>query len=423
MMTHDTSQKSDAILFAKRISLFCLPIALILAFPAYVFVTSGEGMSTKSVVAAQMSKDSPILFGAAYGNSTAYYKLRFLYDFKPNVIVLGTSRVLQFRSGFFTPLEAERPATCRGDECLISFTNAGFNAQRELLTGFTADTRFLNAGGSISRIEQFREFLDKIPRRKEPNIIIIGIDQNFFDPSWRGRTPVGIDELTVFDSPANVFLNSWTKIYRDYYRRKFTLADLTDSGKERRAIGLNARRNGNGFRNDGSYRYGYFLDHTDAREDAVSEIHNFDRVKTTDPHLKKAPGTLDEASIKALESFLNVAAERNIHVVGFLPPYPPSVYASLSLGRQDFPYIFALFDRLQPLFAAHGFSLYDFSNSAAFGSSDAEMIDLIHGSEKTYARLFLKIAETDPKLLPYAAISDINKRLKTATSSFAIFPD
>ena len=388
MMTHDTSHKSDAILFAKRISLFCLPIALILAFPAYVFVRSGEGMSTSAVIAAQMSGESPILFGAAYGNSTAYYKLRYLYELNPDVIALGTSRALQFRSGLFT-----------------------------------AGTRFLNAGGSISRIEQFREFLDKIPEGKEPSIIIIGLDQNFFDPSWRGRTPVGVDELTVFDSPVNVFLNSWTKIYRDYYRRKFTFSDLPDGGEHRRAIGLNARRNGNGFRSDGSYRYGYFLDHSDAREAALAEIRNFDSVQTTDPHLQRAPGALDEASVQELESFLQLSAERNIHIVGFLPPYPPSVYSALLEDREDYPYIFTLFDRLRPLFVARGFGFYDFSDNATFGSSDTEMIDLIHGSEKTYARLFLKMTMGDPRLAPYAAFSDIELRLKTATSTYALFPD
>lgn len=38
---------------------------------------------------------------------------------------------------FFTSLEAECPAACRGDECHQFLANAGFNAPRELLTGFT----------------------------------------------------------------------------------------------------------------------------------------------------------------------------------------------------------------------------------------------------------------------------------------------
>ena len=35
----------------------------------------------------------------------------------------------------FTPLEAESPAACRGDEWEIDCANAGFNAPRELLRG------------------------------------------------------------------------------------------------------------------------------------------------------------------------------------------------------------------------------------------------------------------------------------------------
>lgn len=37
----------------------------------------------------------------------------------------------------FTPLEAERRAACCGDEYSLILANIGFNAPRELLTGFT----------------------------------------------------------------------------------------------------------------------------------------------------------------------------------------------------------------------------------------------------------------------------------------------
>ena len=128
MTTQKTQERSDTILFMRRVSVFCLPLLLLLAFPMYVFILSGEGMSTSSVIAAQKESVSPVLFGAAYGNSTAYYKLHYLFNAHPAVVALGTSRVMQFRSGFFT-----------------------------------TSARFLNAGGSINRIEKFREFLDKIP--------------------------------------------------------------------------------------------------------------------------------------------------------------------------------------------------------------------------------------------------------------------
>jgi len=38
---------------------------------------------------------------------------------------------------YFTPLEAERPVACHGDECSLVSANTGFNAPCELLTGFT----------------------------------------------------------------------------------------------------------------------------------------------------------------------------------------------------------------------------------------------------------------------------------------------
>ena len=376
MTTQKTQERSDTILFMRRVSVFCLPLLLLLAFPMYVFILSGEGMSTSSVIAAQKESVSPVLFGAAYGNSTAYYKLHYLFNAHPAVVALGTSRVMQFRSG-----------------------------------------------GSINRIEKFREFLDKIPHDSSPAILLIGLDQNLFNPDLRRKAPLGIDELAEFDSPLGVFFNSWPAIYRDFFQRKFTLAELTRDTPGRRVIGLNALRNDNGFRNDGSYRYGYFLSHPDEQAAVYSKIRHFDRRDTDEPRLRPSVDTLDEAAIRELVLFLNAAALRGIHVAGFLPPYPPAVYAELSEDRTSYPYIFALPGRLRALFTPYHFSFFDFSDSAAFGSRDAEMLDILHGSEKTYARLFLKMAATDAKLAPYAAVADIERHLRTATSTFTLFPD
>jgi len=41
------------------------------------------------------------------------------------------------KSGKLTPLEAERPVACRGDDCSLDLANTGFNAPCELLTGLT----------------------------------------------------------------------------------------------------------------------------------------------------------------------------------------------------------------------------------------------------------------------------------------------
>src|SRR3989338_3142947 len=45
-------------------------------------------------------------------------------------------KLFGIQDGYFTPLEAECPAACRGDECRTILANTGFNAPSELLTGF-----------------------------------------------------------------------------------------------------------------------------------------------------------------------------------------------------------------------------------------------------------------------------------------------
>lgn len=114
-------------------------------------MVSGELTPIPHVIEAQKAP-TPVLWGPAYIGNIANLKLHTVLSRQPHVITLGTSRITQFRSAFFTPT--------------VSFYNAGL---------------------VIQRIEHANHFLRRLPLGKEPRIIIIALDHNFLTPSGMMR--------------------------------------------------------------------------------------------------------------------------------------------------------------------------------------------------------------------------------------------
>lgn len=51
------------------------------------------------------------------------------------------------------------------------------------------------------------------------------------------------------------------------------------------------------------------------------------------------------------------------------------------------------------------------------------MLDFNHGSEKTYLRLFIKMAESNNQLNKYADVDNLRQRLYNSISNFEIFSE
>src|SRR5687768_13974749 len=109
---------------AAKVLLFTLPFAIVLGAPAYVLLSSGEFTPVEKVIRMQSTATTPVLFGRAYSDPTARYKLQSVVHRKPEVLVLGTSRVMALRGDFFRD-----------------------------------GTQFFNAGNGITRLGHLRPFL------------------------------------------------------------------------------------------------------------------------------------------------------------------------------------------------------------------------------------------------------------------------
>lgn len=357
---------SSAFVFLRRLALFSLPLVLVLAMPLYVLARSGEleALDIPSAIRLQRSTRSHILYGPAYSDCQKYYKLEGALAVAPTVMALGNSRVMQLRAPFFT-------------------------------------ASFYNAGGGASQAPHFRQFLARIPRARQPKLLFISLDHYFFSGVWKSRAEAPYEEQVAGCTNAlNVIQRSWLQIYRDRAEGKFRLGAL-GRHDEYRAIGLNAWVNRNGFRNDGSWLYGQVVRNP---ENAATH-HDFhfsdtlSRIRLGGLRFEWA----DHASmdlVRQMGEFAAYAERRGIHVVGFLPPYAPTVQDAMA--RTDhYGYMGEIVHGLEPLFTAAGASFFDFTDTRRLGVGDRSFIDGFHGSDRVYLLMLQEMASRDPKVARY----------------------
>jgi hypothetical protein len=375
----------------KNLVYLATPVMLVIALPWVILVGSGELVPVRLVEYWQRTRASTVLYGPAFSNLTAALKLRGVLDRRPKVITLGTSRVMQFRAEMFAEPE-----------------------------------RFYNAGGGVSQIQEFASFARKLPNGYTPELIVIGLDQNFFNPNWRDVDNADIETRLAETGPDGmaVFTQRWRDIYTDWWRGRYTLRAILRHDSKGMFLGLNAVVNHNGLRNDGSYYYGGDIR---SPNDPTAEDFQF---KNTFQRIAEGNGrfeysaTLSAQAIRELDAFLDWCETHRIHVVGFLPPFAHAVVEKLAAMHSQYEYLDQISPAVTPLFHRRGFSMFDFSDLAALGATDRETTDGFHASEKAYLRMLLQMAHADDRLRDYVAPQlDLQRRLDSTPGDYDVFDD
>jgi hypothetical protein len=344
-----------------RFVIFLVPPAMALAFPAWVLFASGEFMPDEEFLGLRR-QSQPFLMSKAYSDPTGYLKLRTVQIEAPDIVALGSSRVLLFRQDFFSG-------------------------------------RFFNAGtGAYQQFEDLLTFLRFLPAGGEPKLIILGRDQKFFNSRWTTRLPEPFTGPLVSTSTFRwwpLLRASWFDVYSDYFQGKFQLRNLTQPPSDGiRRIGLQAVVRNMGYREDGSFTWAHWeFDGAD-----LSDIAN------NEGYYVYGTGISDR-TMEELEAFLTECQRRGVYVAGFLPPFSPRVYRALDRQRNNYGYLFDLADRLRPLFHQYGFSFADFTNPARCEIERDGFFDGQHASENGYRRLWACWTEGDDLLKRYRPTS------------------
>ena len=341
--------------FCIQIFIFISPLFLILTIISFILAFSGEYFTNIDKL---IRNNEKYLIGYAY-NENNYKYLKWFYinsHEKKSIIALGSSRVLQFRASMF-------------------------------------DTSFYNAGYTISSVNDFLPFLQGIPKSKYPEYLIIGLDQWMFNKNY--------DNLTILptkESWKNSFVkypakNTYWDVFKIIFKGKYNTLFLQKSSIE--YIGLNAKINNKGFRNDGSIYYGdqiIKLINNDTTANDYNYCDTYKRIKNGNSRFEFG-NTVNNSALIVLDKFLKYCSENQIKVIAFLPPFADKVFNSM-IKTENYNYLNEIYPKIKPLFYKYDYEIYNFSSVSSCNSSDDETLDGYHGGELTYQKILIKMLDS-----------------------------
>lgn len=386
----NTLEKREAFLFLKKSVIFSgLFIAMIFSFPFTLMLLGGELTPLASIIKRNVA-GVPLMVGLAYSNPIIYYHRQTILQKKPRVIFLGTSRVMSFRSDFF----------------------------RDKQTAYIAIR-------GVNYPSDFLKFIESLGKDQQPVVLIVGLDQPFFLPTDQladyGKTVSEYaKKLDKATSPSQIFLNNWKKAYVDFWNKKISLRAILHQNMMIKKFGFTAVIENSGNINDGSYYKGEAPSVLIAAHKNDTDLTNYQIQHAYYPYpIMTSSGTY--SSLLELEKFLIACQRLGIHVIGFSPPFTPSIYKNLKDQSKDRGWIFLTPSILEKLFKDIGFTYFNFTDPASVGISDKEMLDATHTSEKAALRMFIDMAEKDMRLSAFVDIDYLKKNLEESKDDYRIF--
>jgi hypothetical protein len=369
--------------FLIRLLIFATPLLISIIVPCIVLYNTGENLNPIDRVL--KSKDK-YLIGYAFNESNYRYvqwKSLLLQEQYCPVVVLGSSRVLQFRHQMF-------------------------------------DVPSFNAGYTIQGTGDFVPFLQSLPDTQLPEYLVVSLDQWMFNIHWDDLSEIPGPDHWAQQFHVKPGVTTLKNVWKGLVTRRYGFFPSTRDSLNR--IGLNAVFQNTGFRRDGSRQYGEQIKNLLSGSKKAGDYQfsdTYQRIKEGDRRFEYGD-TTNLAAIAKVEEFLAFCKSKNIHVIAFLPPFADAVYERMR-STHRYGYLDGIYERLQPLFAHYGFECYDFSTVSRVGSSDQEMIDGFHGGELTYTRLLVKMLEADSKLNKVTDVARLRQDMEHAINRYVVY--
>ncbi|MDQ7026725.1 MAG: hypothetical protein Q9P44_14350 [Anaerolineae bacterium] len=366
----------------RKIALYALPFALPFLLLTGALTYIGESLPLSEVLRLQAG-DTPVLYRVRYGNRDQRYKRMAVDYFQPDVMMIGSSRVLQFRSDFM---------------------NLNPDA-------------FYNAAAPAWQLGEISRLLFTMNHR--PDMIILGIDDAWFNADY-GGDPIVQPPTSDFD---RFFIVNRTVIQEILDGETLDLRKLLSreepGGSGGLALGSRAIIDGHGFRNDGSEQYGDFLVAQHLWQPNMRGLHIGWFEEGAEMYVRG--DVVDDEAMQQLRAILDFAQENDILVIGLYPPYMPSLWQRLE-NSADHSYLRDATIEVESLFAEYDFPYFDFHNGAAVGATDEDFFDGWHSSERIAAQMFINIAREVPQLEQYSDLDALQEIVNTASDTFGVFP-
>lgn len=372
--------------FLKKTGWFVGLFLLLLIIPSVILYNYSENF--KSIESIVTDTDNKYLVGYAH-NENNYKYLKWANvnsNPKRDILALGSSRVLQFRSEMFT-------------------------------------SSFYNSGYTISSLNDFLPFIKSIPKNRLPNVLIIGLDQWMFNYNW--------DKLKK-TKDKDYWSSSFTMIpkgkilfnvYKDFFKKKIQFSPTKLANDSIIKIGMNAYINNKGFRNDGSMFYGSQIEKLLNNDNSANDYNLNDTYKRINNGKRNMEygEAINKESLIVLDTFLNYCKQNDVFVVGFAPPFAIAAINKMNeLGK--YAYMSNIEPECNKLFNKYNYEFYNYSNPSIIGANDSNNIDGMHGGEVTYLKMLLNILDSDSKLNGFTNVNQLKKDLESPINRYVVYP-
>lgn len=366
--------------FFKRALLFFAPLITILILFEFALFRAGESWPISYVVRtqAQLGNDHSLYARWFFSSQFNLYKYDMTQLKRAEILIHGTSRVMQVRDFMFHPLEAS----------------------------------FYNAGGMIRSVFDLLTFAHMVQRNvlPKPRVVIIGVD-----PWWVKQEDPHLNWLDQNSLRDEVyFLSAHVEAARQFIRtRTFPWHALLVGSPSPslyygyHAIGVHAHQCGAGFRYDGSLQ----LCAETIRESIKDPRHKRRRTPSILERITKntmeftAPAHIDPSRIAVFIESVSLLKSMGVEVYVFLPPFSAEARAALesstTLSAWWHPYTQDLPAQLR----AAGLFCLPLSIPTNDGFDDTYMYDGYHPSEVYMAYIVKQILQQAP---PHSFLSQLD---------------
>lgn len=349
--------------FFAGVALPLAALGLFVAMNAALLIRAGEYLPVGDIL--RKIEKSGGLYGSAILSNVFWLKQEIYRKAKPEVAVLGSSRVLQFRKDFF-------------------------------------NTSFANLG-NMHNLAQVMQMAETVVTQNKPELLVLAVDFWWFNPGYENdeftTTPPSA-RMTVpdlFDAAGWLFKGKLSP--RDIYR---ILAQDTPN------IGITAIARGDGFDAFGSYYNDSLVTGATKHRDAQFAL-TLTLIKDGKQRFARATAP-DKKKLQEFARLLRQLRRAGIPTIVFIPPLAPAVIDAMAKQRN---YIAPALAEVKRLSRDAGFAFYNFHDPRDIGSGNCEMLDGVHAGPVSYARLLRSMAAQDEKLAGYvnaARLDEIVKR-------------
>lgn len=311
-----------------------------------------------------------------------YYKFTAVNRIQPDILIIGSSRIQAWRPEYL----------------------------------FLEDGVAYNAAVTSAEPLEFAWFIEALERRGNlPEVLIISLDHQFFNADsefiHRNRVETVVPSLTYsFD----YVINGFRDVVRNnsYVTNPRGIISFYRNYIPTNSIGTVAQDTGRGYRYDGSYSFPNVVE----LSPRIIELHqeSFNNGESIFEH----GDTVDEISVNAINTILDIASRHDVIVVGVILPYNSVNYRE-TIDSGNFTFIPQVLSRLDTLFSQYNMPLLDFTYPESVGGSDAEMYDYWHAGEVLSLRAYRQALIELPEIFsPYSDIEAIEMTLDNSNNRF-----